>query len=260
MLKNKISMNINKYKIIIMLITVICCTLSLGKITEAKESENTNNNYTVIIDDQADLLSDSEETVLIETMKEISEYGNVGFVSLNSNNYGSTSDFARDYYHAIFETRSGTIFVIDMDNRKIYIFSDGEIYRTITNSYADSITDNVYKYATNGEYFTCANKAFSQILDLLQGRKIAQPMKHISNLFLALITALLICYFYARIKSSANAATDREWMKVMKHSYSFTDVHKRLTHTTKVYSPVDSGGSGSGGGGGSSGGGGGHSF
>ena len=51
----------------------------------------------------------------------------------------------------------------------------------LQNSYADSITDNVYTYASNRDYFSCAAKGFERELNLLKGQKIRQPMKYISN-------------------------------------------------------------------------------
>lgn len=88
--------------------------------------------------------------------------------------------------------------MIDMDNRNIWIHSNGAIYRTITKSYADTITDNVYTYASAQDYYGCASEAYTQMATLLAGRRIAQPMKYISNALLALIIALLINYFVVR--------------------------------------------------------------
>lgn len=68
-----------------------------------------------------------------------------------------------------------------MDNRNIWIHSNGGIYRIITSSYADTITDNVYQYATKRDYYGCCYEAFTEMLTLLQGNRIAQPMKYISN-------------------------------------------------------------------------------
>ena len=151
-----------------------------------------------------------------------------------------------------------------MDNREIYIFSDGAIYRTVTKSYAESITDNVYSYASKGNYYRCASEAFEQINTLLAGQKIAQPMKNISNVLLALILAALINYFLAMRTAGSAKASSKEILNSISTQFSFRNAQKCLTKQDKVYSPPSSssggGHSGGGGGGHSSGGGGGHRF
>lgn len=235
--------------------------------TETEEPqlwENPETGYFVIVDDDAELLDASERQQLALEMQGVTEYGNAIFKSLDYNPY-STSYFAEDYYHTCLGTASGVLFLIDMDNREIYIFSDGAVYRTITKAYAKTITDNVYRYASNGDYFSCASKAFSQIHTLLSGQKIAQPMKYLSNVLLALILAALINYFVAVRSSRTAKASKSEILASASTKFAFHNPRIQLTNQSKVYSPSSSGSggggrSGGGGGGGRSGGGGGHRF
>ena len=223
----------------------------------------TNNRYQVIIEDDADLLTAEEETKLKDKMYKLSEYGNIIFKSINENNT-TTESYARNYYHENFSTESGSVFLIDMHNRNIYIFSDGANYNTITNSKALIITDNVYQYATNQEYYTCAEEAFSQMESLLAGQKIAEPMRHTSNAVIAIVLAFFINFFIVLGASRIKKAEQSEIIKNCAISFSVSNIVGNLVGTHSVYSPIsDSGGSsggGGGGGGGSSGGGGGHSF
>ena len=46
---------------------------------------NPETGYEVYIDDWADLLTSTQEAELLETMKEITEYGHVSFVSIDDN-------------------------------------------------------------------------------------------------------------------------------------------------------------------------------
>ena len=55
--------------------------------------------YEVVMDDEADLLSDSEQEALIEEMRPITAYGSAAFVSVDYNG-SSTASFAREYYYA----------------------------------------------------------------------------------------------------------------------------------------------------------------
>lgn len=234
-------------------------TLAAGNYT------NADTGYQALIEDTADLLSRGHEEALLETMKGITTYGNVAFKSVNTNN-STTAALAESYYRSVFGKDSGTVFLIDMDNRMIYIFSDGKVYRTITKAYANTITDNVYRYASKEEYFNCANEAFLQMQKLLDGGRIMQPMKYISNALLALLLAFLGVFGWICIYSRQKQPTDNELLKRIHRQFSTGNASATFTHETKIYSPPssDSGGGsssgGGGGGGGSSGGGGGHSF
>jgi uncharacterized protein len=235
---------------------------------------NEKTGYSVIYEDDASLLSDSEAEQLIEVMKPITAYGGVAFKTITKNGYSSTSSYASSYYASKFGYDSGTVFLIDMAKRNIYIHSNGAVYNTITNSYADVITDNVYKYASKSDYFTCASTAFQQEATLLAGRRISQPMKYISNALLALVIAILINYIIVRTVSKKHAATQNELVSGIFVNNALNNSRVVLVRQTKTYAPrsSDSGGggggghgggghSGGGGGGGhSSGGGGGHSF
>ena len=223
--------------------------------------KNEETNYTAIIEDNANLLTAEERAKLFEEMKPLTKYGHTAFVSTD-NNTSSVETFADSYYHSHYGTESGSIFMIDMSNRKIYIFSDGENYKHITSSKAYSITDNTYRYATNEDYYGCASLAFKQINTILDGGKIAEPMRYTSNIFIALTLALFFSFVYILGKSKMAKATDRTIVEGCTIDFKIGDTSAIKTGQHAVYSPPSSsgGGSGGGGGGGSSGGGGGHSF
>ena len=230
-------------------------------------SSNEENGYCIYLKDDADLLTDEEEQMLLSDMAPVTEYGGAAFVS--GYYYGQdTSDAAKDAYRQYFGKNSGTLFMIDMGNRNIYIFSDGAIYRVITKPYANTITDNIYRYATRGEYYTCAKEAFSQIKTLLDGGRISQPMKYITNALTALILSLLINY--AMMKRTAKIAkpTAAAILGAMTVGFHTGSRQTRVMRSVRRYTGSSSshggggggGFSGGGGGGGSSGGGGGHGF
>ena len=246
---------------------------------------NENTNYQVIMDDRENLLSQDEENRLFNRMIPLTKYGNVAFVSISCST--STSSCANDYYHALFKQDSGTIFMIDMKNRMIYIFSDGANYNLITDDKAEIITDNIYTYASAGNYYECADKAFEQIGTILDGGKILEPMRYITNMFLALFLGFLICFVIVIITSLNKKTSKYERRKNYIYNLAIANFLATENGTTKVFNPVidsttssgfssgggggfssggfSSGGggggfSGGGGGGGHSGGGGGHGF
>lgn len=226
--------------------------------------QNEETKYTVVIEDDANLLSEEEEEKLKVKMIPLTEHGHIIFKSIDSN-YTTTENYASSYYHSNFSTQSGTLFLIDMNNRNIYIFSDGDNYRSVTRSKAYSITDNTYRYATRGDYYSCAYYSFDQINSVLNGRKIAEPMRNASNVVVSITIALLINFLIVFYHSRIKKAKISEITKNCVIDFNIGKVYAEKTGTHRVYSPVSDssssgGGGGGGGGGGSSGGGGGHSF
>ena len=220
----------------------------------------------LIIDDRENLLSDAQEELLRQKMEPITAYGGVAFVT--DRQYSrDTGDYAETLYRSYFGRNSGTLFLIDMGQRNIWIFSDGAIYRTITKAYANTITDNVYRYATRGDYYGCAAEVFDEMLVLLEGGRIAQPMKYICNAFIALILGLLSNFIYLLIQRSRPKTNSSDAVAAMTSAVGVSVIARDLVKSHRSRHVESSGGGGGGGGsggggggGGSSGGGGGHSF
>ncbi len=225
---------------------------------------NETTNYSVYIEDNAALLSDYDRERLKEDMIPVTKYGNATFLTTDDNT-SSAAGYAKEYNNTKFGTASSTVFFIDMRNREIYIFSNGTIYNSVTNSKARSITDNVYKYASDGDYYSCASKAFSQIYKVAGGQKIAEPMKYIGNALFAMMLALVINFFIVSSSSKAQKVDNSVLASNSMRRFNATNFQSVKGSLTKRYNPrsSDSGGSsggGSSGGGGGGGGGGGHSF
>lgn len=226
---------------------------------------NPETGYRVVLEDDAALFTREEKDTLTEKMQEITAWGNAALKTIEENNT-STERYIEDYYRKQFGREGGTVFLIDMDNRNIWLKNDGNVSKVITNSYSDTITDNSYRYASRGDYYGCAMEVFTEIETLLSGSRIAQPMKYISNMLLAVIIALLINFCIMRAMSRNKVPGQKDWLRRMQHHCSLTDTRAEYLRTSKRYAPVsssDSGGGssgGGGGGGGSSGSGGGHSF
>ncbi|MBQ6492481.1 MAG: TPM domain-containing protein [Erysipelotrichaceae bacterium] len=223
--------------------------------------------YRIVIDDQEDLLSSSQETMLEMKMQEILKYGNAGFLTVSQ--YSDTGSFAKKMYREYFGHDSGILFVIDMGRRNIWIYSDGAVYRVINRPYANTITDNVYRMATRGEYFECAYNVFDQAETLLKGGKISQPMKYISNLLIATVSALLINFYLLIMQQSSEHKVFDPRPAALTTAAGVNVISKRIVKQRRSRHVESSGGGGGGfsgggggggGGGGSSGGGGGHSF
>ena len=192
---------------------------------------NPDTGYEAVIVDDAFLLSVAEKNMLLDKMKLITTYGNVMFNSISYNST-STESYIKSLYREKYGSESGTIFVIDMDNRNIWIHSNGAINRTINKAYAETITDNVYTYASDADYYICAMKVYEQEYTLLQGRKIAQPMKYISNALLAIVIAVVINYIIVRVYSSKKKASTKSLMNGLFEYRAFNNCNVVFTHQT----------------------------
>ncbi len=221
--------------------------------------KNEASGYEILVDDEADLLTYEEEKQLVDDMKDCSDYGFILFVSIDKNEFGNVDKNAQDYYRSRIPDENGVMLFIDMDVRKICVYSEGDLQRVVTSSKASIITDNIYTYATEGDYYTTARKGFEQISSVLDGGRIAQPMKYISNACLAILISLIINYFFARTVSKKAKPSDYQIIDSIIGSFSFDNPAARHTNTSRTYSPRSSSSSGGGGRSGGGGGGGGHS-
>lgn len=222
-----------------------------------------------VILDYADLLTDQEEANLSSLMSGITEYGGVAFITNPSLAVyeGYAADLAEYYCYELFNGESATVFLIDMYNRRIEIYSTGDIYKVITKGRANGIADNIYSYATDGNYYDCAANAFNQILTILEGGKVAVPMRYATNFLLAVGLVLFFVYLLTmknranyNFNQLTNVVIDSERSDLFLHLKKKTLISE--SRTVHVSSSSSGGGHSGGGhsGGGHSGGGGGHSF
>ena len=174
-----------------LLLSVLCIGASAASSDNSVRYTNPDTGYEVRILDDDDLLTDAQEASLIEDMMPITEYGHIVFWSTDE--YASDEiDQAKQKRASLYGNESSGIFVINMASRFVVFQSDGRINSTVNASYARSITDNVSIYASTGDYYKCASEGFSQIDTLLQGNRIAEPMKYISYTVIALMFAFVI--------------------------------------------------------------------
>ena len=240
---------------------VFCLILSASTIpvcASAVSASNEETGYVYVLDDSADFLTDSQENSLQKQLYDLTAYCNVAFVTTTEYSKSSTEDFAADYFDDVFGPHAnGTIFVIDRCLNEIYLYSDGQAHKIITNSRARSITDNTYTYARDKDYYTCANKTFAQIETLMQGKRIAEPMRYLCSALLAIVAALFLNLFFALWSSRSHKADRRQVMTGLYAQMQINNPRTQFINQTRTYSPVSSGSSGGGHSGGGGGGGGG---
>ena len=220
--------------------------------------------FRVVIEDGADLLTEAEEAELHTVMERVLPYGNAAFVSV-SENATTTERLAESKFLEFFGDVSGALLIIDMDNRYIQLIADGAVYKVVTKTRCNEITDNIYTYASKGDYFSCASKAFRQVSGLLEGQRIAAPFRYVTNAFLAVCLALLGNFALMSLQRRKKVAPENALnVKVAVNAASsavkagaVAAVALTLLNQRRTKHVESSGGGRSGGGGGFSGGGGG---
>jgi len=210
----------------------------------------------VVVADEADLLTGEEEEQLAEIMRAGADFGNMVFYTTNYNPCSNTDRLAETAYTTLFgEREDGVIFVINMDDREIYISGYGNCQYTLPDSYCYTITDNVYRYASGAEYYECAAEAFEQIHAVMVGKDIPKPMKYICNVLLAVAAALILNFLLVMSFSRKNKPSRNEVKRNITYQCNIYNPRVAFTHEKRVYNPPSSSSSG----GGRNGGGGGHS-
>lgn len=263
--------NKNRYAAILLLIFMLVFAPIFSAFADGGDTINytADNGNRVVIDDSAGLLSEGEKERLLENMKNVTAYGHAAFVTIDENK-DTAEKYAKSGYFKLFGRQSGTLFLIDMDNRMIQFYSDGKFAKSINNTKSNEIADNIYKYAANEKYFECANEAFNQVLIVLRGGRLSVPMRHVTNALMAACLGLLLNFLLVTFNRKRNVSIKeidkaqviegrgfRERTNFIKKISLKMISQKRTSHSD---SSSDGGGGGGGDGGGGSGSSGGHSF
>ena len=218
------------------------------------KSSATETNYKVIIEDDADLLTATEEAELKKQMTVLTEFGNVLFKTTSgSTSYSKSLKYIQDYYYSILQNKPGVAFYIDMHARQVCACATGGLDKIITNGKCDSIMDNIYKYASKEQYFKCAEETFSQMNILLNGGKIAESMKYICNAFVAVMISFFASYGFFSLFRGNKKASNQDLIDECDVTLNTTPIIVTKTGQHSVYSPPSSSSGGSSGGGGGGG-------
>ena len=226
---------------------------------ETVTRNNEETGFRAVIDDGAGLLDTAEYDSVFSTMMPITDYCHVGLYTYSGQSKEYVVNKAAAWAEKEFNADC-TLLIIDMATRQLTVWSSDNILKTLTQAKAYTITDNIYSYASRGEYAECAESAFNQMYRALKGEKVSGPMRTVSNALLALLAALLLAYLFisARMEQEVKVSLP----EIATATVGAGAVIAAKTLTRKVKHSSSSGGSHGGGfhggGGGFSGGGGFH--
>lgn len=120
--------------------------------------------------DNADLLSESEKTKLLEELDETSEKleYDIVIVTVDTLNGKTPEQYAEDFFdyngYGYGETYDGVILLISMENRDWYVSTSGAGEYSISSDNISFVGDFIFAYLSMGEYYD----AFSSFVDLCE--------------------------------------------------------------------------------------------
>ena len=109
--------------------------------------------------DFADLYTDSEEKDLYNEVNSYIQSYNMDLVivTINRNNKSSPQEYADDFYDyndfGISSNRDGVLFLIDMQNREIYMYTTGTAIEMYNDYRINEALDSVYTYMSDEDYY-----------------------------------------------------------------------------------------------------------
>lgn len=225
--------------------------------------------------DFADLYTDSEEEELYKLATEYIDKYNYDFaiVTINENNKKDYVEYADDFYDYNDFKTDGILFLIDMDNRYVYMSTTGDAIKMYSDSRIDRATD-VGSYLASKEYFEGTKQFITRISNYAEAgyakddntSKVEIPTSKkllISAGSAAVITLIVMIILVSKNKLVRKATTADEYL-TKKDVGVISDVLVS-THTTKTRIEHESSSRGGGssthsGSSGTSHGGGGHGF
>ena len=249
--------------IVILLVPFACDAYLAYRDKEKGDSAQTHADQVTVLDG-VDMLTPEEEEKLKADMLPLTAYFPAAFATTEDTGGTSAERYSLRLYNELFDARGGILFLFDFDTtdsdgRQLYI-RVSDLSDKLTVAKCNTITDNIYTYARDGEYYECARRAFYEMNEVLSDRPVPEPMKHKSNLLIAACIALLIVFLVSHQRTRIKKPGEVYLLdKNMTKQVSLTNAGARLIRHYRYRNASSGGGGGGGGGGWSGGGGGGHS-
>ena len=179
---------------------ILICFVAVLSISFTSKAASSN----VYIADEANLLTEDEREDLQEYLESLDEDLNYVAVTVEDNDFGKgTDEILESYYNDKYDdTQAGIAFIIDMYHREIILSGYGDTRFVLKRADALDITDNVYRYASSGDYYDCISKAFEQAYTIVNNGFVLRPMRIIVTALISLIIGFLVPFFIAIRKRS----------------------------------------------------------
>ncbi|MCD8036615.1 MAG: TPM domain-containing protein [Clostridiales bacterium] len=117
--------------------------------------------------DEAGLLYDTEAAALQMELVDLAELTgwDVAVVTTDNTDGKTSVLYVDDTYNALGCGDNGVLYLLDMDNRELYISTAGKAADYLTDSRIENIFDNVVDYASQGRYYLAMSTQISMTVD-----------------------------------------------------------------------------------------------
>ena len=205
--------------------------------------------------DFAELLTEEEEKIIYgKILKYIDEtFLDLAIVTINDNNKNSSMEYADDFYDYNFFKENGSLFLIDMDTRNIWISTKGKAITIYTDEKINNINENIYKYFSDEKYNEGITKFIELFKDYESDKKYNAIKKEqnkgkyiiISLVVSTLITLIIMIILVTKNKLVQKATTADSYINNDKIQIKqISDIFKgRHVSKTKIESSSSCGGS-----------------
>lgn len=148
---------------------IVNCIIILCFVLMLPSSVKASGLNTESVFDYANLLSTQEENRLRDYSQKYEKYNiSIIFLTIDNAYEKSSQAYSDDFYNSSSFQPDGILFMIDMDNREIYINTVGKCVDIISGSEIYHTLEDSYIYASNGEYYRCFEAMSKPICKTLQ--------------------------------------------------------------------------------------------
>ncbi len=180
--------------------------------------ENSETGYQVRIHDAAGVLNDSQREILVRKMAVVTAYGSAVLVTTQGEG-AALEEHAADFYERSFSDKSGIIVCVDVQTKRVWLWSRGGIHRLVQGRYARRVAEDASEQAAEDNAYECAYEAFDKIEKLLEGAGENRPVKYISNALLALMLAFFVNYLLVDRMSRRQEANEAEVLDMVDKTF-----------------------------------------
>ena len=168
--------------------------------------KNSQTGFSVVIEDDLDLLTASEERSILDDMIPLTEYGSVAFWTTREES-SSLQTQAEEQRRALFGEESSCIVVINKAYQQFSIQSSGQLAKMIPSARAGRIAAQGSSDLARGQTLNAVSGVFSRITALTGSSKTAESLRVFSNVCLSLMIGLtLTSAFVLRRRNRADRA------------------------------------------------------
>ena len=109
----------------------------------------------IVIDDQAELLSDEQEGILEDLSSRIADAGKIDVMALTTNDAKGmdSRSYAENFLDEHMILEDAIAMLIDMDNRTLQIVTAGKMIDILYDSRIDECLDNAFVYVSAQDYY-----------------------------------------------------------------------------------------------------------